>query len=86
MITTEVVKQIQQYVEKPIQIEPTRLYGDKEAAAYLGCAALTVQKLRKTGQITYYRYGRKYYYFSNELDEALKVQRRFGEGRRKTNK
>ena len=33
MITAEVVKQIQQYVEKPIQIEPTRLYGDKEAAA-----------------------------------------------------
>ena len=86
MITTEVVKQIQQYVEKPIQIEPTRLYGDKEAAAYLGCAALTVLKLRKTGQISYYRYGRKYYYFSNELDEAFKVQRRFGEGRRKTNK
>jgi len=84
MITAEVVKQIQQYVEKPIQIESKKLYGDKVAAAYLGCSVMTVQKLRKTGQISYFRYGRKCYYLSNELDEALKVPKRFGEGRRKS--
>jgi len=83
MITAEVVKQIQQYVEKPIQIESKKLYGDKEAAAYLGCSVMTVQKLRKTRQISYYRYGRKYNYLSNELDEALKVPRRFGESKGK---
>ena len=81
MITAEVVKQIQQYVEKPIQIESTRLFGDKEAAKYLGCSPLTVFKLRKSGQIGYYRFGRKFYFLSNELDETLKVPRRFNKTR-----
>lgn len=59
--------------------QPKRLYGDKAAAVYLGCSVLTVQKLRKAGEISYYRYGRKYYYISSELDAALKVdQRKFG--------
>lgn len=58
-------------------------YGDKEAADYLGCAPLTIYKLRKSRQITYYRYGRKFYFLGNELDEALKVPRRFGEKNRK---
>lgn len=62
-----------------------RLYGDKAAATYLGCSVLTIAKLRKTGQISFYRYGARYYYYSHELDQALKHEaRRFGElrGRR----
>jgi len=66
--------------EQPAPIpEPQRLYGDRSAAQYLGCTPLTVQKLRKSGQISYYRYGRKYYYIASELDQALKVSaRKFG--------
>ena len=83
MITTEVVKQIIKYIEKPLVItDSKRLIGDKEAAAYLGCSKMTIGNLRKRGTISYYRYGRKLYYLSNELDEALKVQRRFGGSRR----
>jgi excisionase family DNA binding protein len=83
-ITAEVVNQIIQYIEKPVVTqESKRLYGDKEAAAYLGCSVMSVQKLRKTGQISFYRYGRKCYYLNNELDEALKVPRRFSQARGK---
>lgn len=83
LISAEVVKQITPFIEKPAVIpESKRLIGDKEAAAYLGCSKMTVGNLRKRGAISYYRYGRKLYYLSNELDEALKVQRRFGSSRR----
>jgi len=62
------------------QVESQRLFGDRAAANYLGCTPLTIGKLRKSGTIPFYRYGRKYYYLSNELDEVLKVEsRRFGE-------
>jgi len=66
--------------EQQVQVsEPQRLYGDKSAAQYLGCTPLTVQKLRKSGEISYYRYGRKYYYIASELDQAFKVSaRKFG--------
>jgi hypothetical protein len=75
---------------EPASIETTtepqkRLYGDKAAAACLGCSVLTIAKLRKTGQISFYRYGARYYYIAQELDQALKHEaRRFGElrGRR----
>ena len=70
-------------ISTPEPIEPKRLIGDRAAADHLGCTPLTVAKLRKSGQISYYRYGRKYYYLANELDAAFKVsERRFGENRR----
>ena len=69
----------QQPQADPPNSSPQRLFGDKSAADYLGCSVLTIQKLRKTGEISFYRYGRKYYYISSELDAALKVdQRKFG--------
>ncbi len=68
------------------QLDPDqRLYGDKAAATYLGCTPLTIAKLRQSGAITFYRFGRKYFYKSSELDRELKHEaRRFGElrGRR----
>jgi len=56
--------------------EPIRLYGDKAAAQYLGCAKLTVQNLRKSGVLPFYRLGRKVYFISSELDATLKVSAR----------
>ena len=60
MIANEVVAQISKQAQQTIkpESEPKRLYGDKEAAVYLGCSILTVGKLRHSRQITYYRYGR----------------------------
>ena len=54
--------------------DPIRLYGDKAAAQYLGCSIMTVQALRRSGAISFYRTGRKVFYISTELDESLKVQ------------
>ena len=60
----------------PPTAEPVRLYGDRAASNYLGCTPLTVQNLRKRGAIPFYRYGRKVYFLSSELDQALKVENR----------
>ena len=58
------------------QPHPIRLTGDKAAAAYLHCSVVSVQNLRNSGAIPFYRMGRKVYYLSTELDEALRVQNR----------
>ena len=60
----------------PAASAPIKLIGDKAAAAYLGCSKLTVSNLRKAGTIPFYRYGRKNYFWSNELDQELKVSAR----------
>ncbi len=66
--------------------EQKRLYGDKAAAAHIGCTHQVIGKLRKDGKIRYYSLGTRYFYYANELDEDLKGgKHRFGElrGRRK---
>ena len=60
----------------PTTPDPIRLYGDRSAASYLGCSIMTVQALRRSGAISFYRTGRKVFYISSELDESLKVQNR----------
>lgn len=63
----------------PTSSEPVRLFGDKAAAKYLGCSVMTVQNLRKSGRISFYRTGRKVYYVTTELDSALQfTPRKFG--------
>lgn len=73
-IAAEVVSRIQSN-EQPAQtapvLDPIRLFGDKAAAKYLGCSVMTVQNLRKSGRISFYRTGRKVYYVTTELDSAL---------------
>ena len=54
--------------------EPLRLYGDLQAAKYLGCSKMTIQSLRRNGSIPFYRTGRKIIYISNELDQSLQVK------------
>ncbi len=56
--------------------EPVRLFGDRAAASYLGCSVMTIQSLRRNGNIPFYRTGRKIIYISNELDQALQVKAR----------
>jgi len=60
----------------PNPAEPIRLHGDRAGASYLGCSVMTIQSLRRSGSIPFYRLGRKVFYLSNELDEALKVNPR----------
>jgi excisionase family DNA binding protein len=60
--------------EIPAQVSTASemLIGDKALAEYLGCTIQTVSRLKKKGKLTFHRYGRKYYYKSDEIDEALK--------------
>jgi len=53
-------------------ISSEKLIGDKALAEYLGCTPQTVWRLKNTGKIPFHRYGRKYYYKSDEIDESLK--------------
>ncbi|HAO08487.1 MAG TPA: hypothetical protein DCQ50_16245 [Chryseobacterium sp.] len=65
--------------------EKKRLYGDKAAAAHIGCTPQVIGKLRKDGKIRYYTLGTRYYYYAHELDQDLTGRKnRFGElrGRR----
>jgi len=79
LIASELETRLQKRETATPSAEPIRLYGDRAAATYLGCSILTVGKLRKSGQVPYYRYGRKFYYIAAELDQALKIsQRKFG--------
>lgn len=60
----------------PNPAEPIRLYGDRAGASYLGCSIMTIQSLRRNGSIPFYRTGRKVFYLSDELDQALQVKAR----------
>lgn len=71
-------------LQQPVAPEPKRLNGLKAAAEHYGCTPLTMAKLIRSGAVPYHRFGRKYFFLSNELDASLKVEaRRFGENRRK---
>ncbi len=87
-LLTEIKAEINLKAEQTPPTPSERLIGDKALAEYLGCTVQTVYRLKQKGQITYHRYGRKYYYKSDEIDASLKVsERRFGErrGRNRTN-
>jgi len=64
-------------------VEDQRLHGDKELAKYLNCSVQTINQLKKKGQITFHRMGRRCYYLRSEVDRDLQVEsRRFSKGRK----
>ncbi|MBK6345003.1 MAG: helix-turn-helix domain-containing protein [Bacteroidales bacterium] len=69
-------------VPAPFLISSEKLIGDKALAEYLGCTIQTVSRLKKTGKITFHRYGRKYYYKSQEIDESLKGKEQIFDSRK----
>jgi len=69
----------QPFTQPPTTPDPIRLHGDAAASSYLGCSIMTIQSLRRSGTIPFFRTGRKVFYLSTELDAALKVSaRKFG--------
>lgn len=50
----------------------TLLKGIKRAAEYYKCSTRTIQELVNNGTIPSYRLGKSRYFYSNEIDEALK--------------
>jgi excisionase family DNA binding protein len=50
----------------------TLLKGVKRAAGFYQCSVRTIQELVNKGAIPSYRLGRNRYFYSNEIDEALR--------------
>jgi excisionase family DNA binding protein len=48
------------------------LKGIKRVAAYYKCSVRTVQELVNKGVIPSYKLGRNRYFYSNEIDDALR--------------
>lgn len=65
-------------VPPPPPPERIKLIGDQAAADYLNVSVLTVRLRKRKKEIPYYRHGRRYYYYSDELDRAFQVPRRNG--------
>lgn len=56
-----------------------RFHGDRELGKYLKCSVQTVHQLKKKGQVTFHRMGRRCYYLRSEIDRDLQVKsRKFG--------
>jgi excisionase family DNA binding protein len=66
-----------------VLVEDQRFHGDRELAKYLNCSIQTVNQLKKKGQITFHRLGRRCYYLRSEIDASLQVDsRKFGKRRK----
>ena len=62
-------------ISQPI-VEETKgkikLFGIRNGAAYVGCAPSTFQKLKNQGKIPFHEVGKRVFFYSDEIDEALK--------------
>ncbi|GGK11599.1 hypothetical protein H8788_23370 [Parabacteroides faecis] len=65
-------------ISQPI-VEETKgkikLFGIRNGAAYVGCAPSTFQKLKNSGKVPFYEVGKRVFFFSDEIDEALKCKK-----------
>ncbi len=50
----------------------TLLKGIKKVAEYYKCSTASIQTLVNNGKLPNYRIGRNRYFYSNEIDEALR--------------
>ena len=53
----------------------TKLFGIRNGAAYVGCAPSTFQKLKNQGKIPFHEVGKRVFFYSDEIDEALKSKK-----------
>jgi len=49
-----------------------KIRGIRELAAYLQCSTATAQALKNTGKVPYYNLRTRLFFYSGEVDEALK--------------
>lgn len=75
LIAAEVTSRMQSDQKPTPQItkEPDQKFtGDKALAQYLGCTIQTINRLKRTGELPFHRFGRRYYYLKSEVDQAFK--------------
>lgn len=86
-INIYIEQQIESAVRKALKLLPTsqsiteetkvkiKLCGIRNGAAYVGCAPSTFQKLKNLGKIPFYEVGKRVFFYSDEIDEALKCKK-----------
>jgi len=50
----------------------TKLIGLRELSKHIGCGINTAQKLKDEGKVPYSQIGNRFYFYSNEVDVALR--------------
>lgn len=76
----EIKSAVKQALESSLPFRPlieeakdrTKLFGIRNGAAYVGCAPSTFQKLKNQGKIPFHEVGKRVFFYSDEIDEALK--------------
>jgi len=51
----------------------TKLIGLRELSKHIGCGLNTAQKLKDEGKVPYSQIGNRFYFYSNEVDAALRA-------------
>ena len=65
-------------VSQPQQPTRTKIIGIRGLAAFLNVCVPTAQKLKNQKKIPFYESGNKVYFFSDEVDAALRVKEKGG--------
>lgn len=74
-VAEKVINHIQptEVAKKP---ERKKIRGIRGLAEYLGSSTRTIQKLKNNGALLYYQVGKNIFFYSDEVDEALRVNRK----------
>lgn len=72
LMADKVAEKLQVQKEEPQECKGEKINGIRGGAAYVGCSPSKMQDLKNKGVVPYYQVGKKIFFFSNELDNALK--------------
>lgn len=53
-----------------------KVNGIRGLAEYMGCSIATAQKIKNSGKLTCYEKGSRFFFFSDEVDEAIKTKQK----------
>lgn len=59
--------------QKQIETQRKKINGIRGLAKYLEVSAPTAQRIKNQGKIPFYESGNRVYFFSDEIDNGLKV-------------
>jgi hypothetical protein len=60
------------YMQPVVASERKKIRGIRSLAAYLGCSPSKAQAIKNSGRIPFYESGGLLYFFSDEIDAALR--------------
>ena len=73
VITTSTTNKLPSYDSTATE-KGEKIFGLRQLARHIGCGLNTAQKLKHQGVIPYSQYGNRLLFYSNEVDDALKMK------------